>query len=81
MPKPHHGMIYQILLNQIQPYAVIWISMMRTNSTKYPDLNSQAEKKSISNLLNNNPRTQHTHISHNECRAQYYLAALKQTTF
>ena len=37
-------------------------------------------KRPISNLINNNMRTQHTHLLHIECRAQYYFAVLKQTT-
>ena len=37
-------------------------------------------KRLVSNLINNNMRTQHTHLLHIECRAQYYFAVLEQTT-
>ena len=45
---------YHFLLNRIQPYTIIfWIEMIRTNGTDDPNVVGQAEKRSISNLLNN----------------------------
>ena len=81
MPKPFHCTKCQILLNQIQPYTVIWISMTRTDGINGPNRVGHAEKKSKSDLLDNAKGTQHTVLLHIECRVQYYFAALKQTTF
>ena len=44
MPEPRHCTHCQILLNQIQPYTVIWNATTRTDSTVDPDLVGQAEK-------------------------------------
>ena len=50
---------------------------MRTDDTNVPNLASQAEKDQCKITIWHNTLT---HLLHIECRAQYYFAALKQTT-